>query len=433
MSTVPSQVLPKVFPHFADAQKVTTSSSAPKPAHDTHFVARQPIFTAEEKLFGYELLFRDGVEDYFRSPDADAASRATLSTSMLTGLDVLCDGRRAFINCTGEILLREYITLLPPLQTVVEVLESVAPDERIMAACLRLKEAGYLIALDDFVTDDPRTPLTPVADIIKVDLSLVQSDQAAVLVSRFGSRRCKMLAEKVETREQFAAAKKAGFVYFQGYFFRRPETLAAHDIPENRLNYLRIWQAISRPQLDIPEVEGLIKREASLCYRLLRYLNSPVFGLGNEICSVRHALALLGEREVRRWIRLVVTLTAAQDKPSELVTAALIRARFCELLSARVGHCGADLFLMGLLSLMDVILEVPMAKILEHVALDQDMKSVLLGTPSPLEPFYRLMLAQESGAWKDAAELSAQLHLGEKDSTASFWEAVQWARQINRE
>ena len=409
---------------------MTASSSAAKPAPDTHFVARQPIFTADEKLFGYELLFRDGLEDYFRSPDAEAASRATLSTSMLTGLDVLCDGRRAFINCTREVLLRDYITLLPPSQTVVEVLESVPPDEPVRAACLRLKDAGYLIALDDFVPDDPRTPLANLADIIKVDLTLTQFYQAAVMVGRLGSRRCQMLAEKVETREQFATAKKAGFVYFQGYFFRRPETLTAHELPENRVNYLRIWQAISQPQFDIREVEGLIKREAALCYRLLRYLNSPVFGLGNEICSVRHALALLGEREVRRWIRLVATLTAGQDKPGELVTAALIRARFCELLSARAGHCGADLFLMGLLSLMDVILEVPMATILEHLALDQDMKSVLLGAPSPLQPFYQLMLAQESGAWSEAAALSAQLHLGEKDSAASFWEAVEWARQI---
>lgn len=408
-----------------------SSAAKPAPAPHAHFVARHPILTADEKLFGYELLFRDGVEDYFRAPDADAASRATVSTSMLTGMDVLCDGRRAFINCTRDILLKDYITLLPPPQTVAEVLETVPPDELVKAACLRLREAGYQIALDDFVVNDPRASLTGLADIIKVDLSLVQFYQAAAMVKEYGSRRCQMLAEKVETREQFDAAKRAGFVYFQGYFFRRPETLTAHEIPENRVNYLRIWQAVSRPQLDIHEVEDLIKREASLCYRLLRYLNSPAFGLANEICSVRHALALLGEREVRRWVRLVATLTAGQDKSSELVTSALIRARFCELLSARVGHCGADLFLMGLLSLMDAILEIPMAKILEHVALDRDMKSVLLGAPSPLQPFYRLMLVQEAGEWQEVAELSGQLHLGDKEAAASYWDAVQWARQIN--
>ncbi len=394
-------------------------------------MARQPIFTGEEKVFGYELLFRDGVEDYFRAADADVASRSTLNTSMLIGLDILCDGQRAFLNCTRELLLKDYITLLPAPQTVVEVLETVPPDDLVVAACQRLRQAGYLIALDDFVLDDPRASLTELADIIKVDLKLTTFPQAAEIVKRLGPRRCRMLAEKVETRAEFAAARKAGFVYFQGYFFRRPETLATHEIPENRINYLRIWQAICRPQLDVREIEDLIKREASLCYRLLRYLNSPVFGLGNEIRSVRHALALLGEREVRRWVRLVATLSAGQDKSSELVTSALIRARFCELLSLKTHYTGSDLFLMGLMSLMDAILEFPMAKLLDHVALDQDSKSALLGKASSLRPFYRLMLAQESGEWKEAAELAHQLNLTESEVAESYWEAVQWARQVS--
>lgn len=394
-------------------------------------MARQPIFTGEEKVFGYELLFRDGVEDYFRAADANVASRSTLNTSMLIGLDILCDGQRAFLNCTRELLLKDYITLLPAPQTVVEVLETVPPDDLVVAACQRLRQAGYLIALDDFVLDDPRASLTELADIIKVDLKLTTFPQAAEIVKRLGPRRCRMLAEKVETRAEFAAARKAGFVYFQGYFFRRPETLATHEIPENRINYLRIWQAICRPQLDVREIEDLIKREASLCYRLLRYLNSPVFGLGNEIRSVRHALALLGEREVRRWVRLVATLSAGQDKSSELVTSALIRARFCELLSLKTHYTGSDLFLMGLMSLMDAILEFPMAKLLDHVALDQDSKSALLGKASSLRPFYRLMLAQESGEWKEAAELAHQLNLTESEVAESYWEAVQWARQVS--
>ena len=394
-------------------------------------MARQPILTGEEKVFGCELLFRDGVEDYFRASDADTASRSTLSTSMLIGLDVLCDGQRAFLNCTREILLKDYITLLPAPQTVVEVLESVPADDLVVATCQRLRQAGYLIALDDFVLDDPRASLAEVADIIKVDLKLTTLAQAAEIAKRHGSKLCRMLAEKVETREEFTAVRKAGFVYFQGYFFRRPETLSTQDIPENRINYLRIWQAISRPQLDVREIEDLIKREASICYRLLRYLNSPVFGLGNEIRSVRHALALLGEREVRRWLRLVATLSAGQDKSSELVTSALIRARFCELLSLKTKHTGSDLFLMGLMSLMDAILEIPMAKILEHLALDQESKAALLGNASSLRPFYRLMLAQESGEWQGAGELAEQLKLTGNEVEESYWEAVQWARQVS--
>lgn len=178
------------------------------------FVARQPILTKDEKVFGYELLFRDGVENYFSAPDAEVASRSTLDSSLLMGLDMLCNGSRAFINCTRDMLLKDYITLLPSSHTVAEVLESVEADDLVMAACQRLKEGGYLIALDDFAVDDPREPLTQVADIIKVDVRSTTQEERVAMVKRYGPWRCRMLAEKVETREEYVAAREAGFVYF---------------------------------------------------------------------------------------------------------------------------------------------------------------------------------------------------------------------------
>jgi len=417
---------------------VATPSSVPSPGAGkavpkpgTQFVARQPILTADEKVFGYELLFRDGVEDFFRCPDADAASRSALSTSMLVGLDVLCDGRRAFVNCTRDVLLKDYITLLPSGQTVVEVLETVPADDLVVAACRRLKESGYMIALDDFAVNDPRESLTDLADIIKVDLRETSEADAAAMVKRYGPWRCRMLAEKIETREEYVAAKKAGFLYFQGYFFRRPEILTAHEIPANRLNYLRMLTAVSQRELDVREIENLVKGEASLCYRLLRYLNSAAFGLAAEIHSVRHALSILGEREVRRWIRLVATLGAGEGKSSDLVLAALVRARFCELLSPKIQHGDSDLFLMGMLSLMDTILEIPMRQVLDNVPIDRECKATLLGGASPLQPFYQLMLARESGEWKAVSELTSQLHLSDSDVADSYWQAMQWARQVS--
>jgi len=256
-------------------------------------------------------------------------------------------------------------------------------------------------------------------------------EQAAAMVKRHTAKRRRMLAEKVETREEFEAAKKAGFVYFQGYFFRKPETLNVQEIPANQLNYLLMWQAVARPELDIREVEQVIKSEASLCYRLLRYLNSPLFGFGNEIHSIRHALSLLGDHEVRRWIRLVATLEAGQNKCSELVLSALVRARFCELLSPSVGHADSDLFLVGLLSLMDVILEIPMSRVLENVPVDRESKAMLLGEPSRLRPVYELMLAQESGEWQTASDLAGQLHVDEILVAEKYWEAMGWARQVS--
>jgi c-di-GMP-related signal transduction protein len=397
---------------------------------NARFVARQPILTGEEKVFGYELLFRNGVDDCFRGQDSETASRSTVSTSMLIGLDLLCDGRRAFINCAREVLLKEYVTLLPSTQAVVEILETVPADDLVISACRRLKEAGYLIALDDFDPRDPREPLIELADIIKIDIRRTPLDQAADIVARHGPWRHRMLAEKVETREEFLAAKKAGFVYFQGYFFRKPEILKAHEIPENRANYLRMWQAAARPQLDVKEIEDLIKGEASLCYRLLRYLNSPAFGFATEIHSVRHALTILGEREVRRWIRLVATLGAGQDKPSELLLSALVRGRFCELLSPKIQHHHSDLFLLGLLSLMDAILQMPMDQVLENVPADHETRAVLQGRTSPLGTFYQLMLAQEFGQWQTASELAHQLHLSEVEVAENYWDAVRWAQQV---
>jgi len=415
---------------------VTAPTPAPapgeaKPNSATRFVARQPILTKDEKVFGYELLFRDGVENFFCSADPEAASRSTLDTSMLMGLDVLCDGRRAFINCTREMLLKDYVTLVPSNQTVVEILETVPPDDLVMAACQRLKEAGYMIALDDFAIDDPRAPLTEVADIIKVDLKRTTPAECAAMIKRYGPWRCRMLAEKVETREEFVAASKAGFVYFQGYFFRRPEVLATHEVPANRINYVRMLQTVSKPELDPREIEDAIKSEASLCYRLLRYLNSAVFGFANEIHSVRHALAMLGEREVRRWVRLVVTLAAGQGKSSELVLSALVRARFCELLSPKIQHGESDLFLLGLLSMMDAILEIPMPEVLDRVPIDQETKALLLGGTGRLRPLYQLMLARESGDWQNTAELSKSLHLSDGEVAEAYWSAMQWARQVS--
>jgi c-di-GMP-related signal transduction protein len=181
----------------------------------------------------------------------------------------------------------------------------------------------------------------------------------------------------------------------------------------------------------VPALEKLIKAEASVCYRLLRYLNSPVFGLKTEIHSVRHALSLLGEREVRRWVRLVAAVGAGQDKTTDLVLSALVRGRFGELLQPLVPHGESDLFLLGLLSLIDAMLEVPMADILERVPLDHETKAALLGNPSKLRPVFQLMLAYESGEWEPAEQLSASLHLQSEEVAGYYWRAQQWAREVS--
>jgi EAL and modified HD-GYP domain-containing signal transduction protein len=390
-------------------------------------VARQPILDREQHVYGYEILFRNGVEDYFNS-DPDLAARSTLDSSLLIGITTLCDNRRAFVNCTREVLFKDLITLLPPTQAIAEILETVEPEDRVIAACKRLKAAGYLIALDDFAPNDPRLPLCEYADIIKIDVRATRPEERAAMIRRFGSAKCKMLAEKIETPQEFHQARDMGFAYFQGYFFCRPELVIGREVPANQLHYVRLLEMVSHSELNVIELEKMLKQEASICYRLLRYLNSPVFGMALEITSIRHAMAILGEREMRRWIRLVVTVGAAEQTCSELILMGLARARFCELLSDRVQSSG-DLFLLGLLSVMDAILEVSMEVLLQQVPVERETKAALLGQKSKLQPLYQLMMAHESGNWAETTVLAKQLKLSDEEVSNRWWQALQWAQE----
>jgi EAL and modified HD-GYP domain-containing signal transduction protein len=426
---------PEVLGNRADLSTVKPSSSAgAAPAASSiaipgqRFVARQPILNGAQKLFGYELLFRNGIEDFFNA-DPEMASRATLDSSLLFGLNTLCHNARAFVNCTHDVLLKDLITLLPPGRTVVEILETVEPDDRVVAACKRLKEAGYLIALDDFAPNDPRIPLCCFADIIKVDIRATSAQERAALIRRFGSSKCKMLAEKLETTQEFHQSCALGFTYFQGYFFCKPELMVGREVPADRVRLLRLLELISHPELDLTALEKVLKQDASICYRLLRYLNSPVFGLTLEIKSIRHAMAILGERELRRWTRLVVTVGAAEQKCSELLLMGLARARFCELLSPRL-RSNQDLFLMGMLSMMEAILEIEMSTLLDQLPVDHDIKLTLLGKDSSLRPFYQLMLAQESGEWARSSELAQKLGIPDDEVAGAWLQALTWAQDV---
>jgi len=397
-------------------------------------LARQPILAEDEKVIGYELLFRDNPEENRCSSDFENATLSTIDTLNVMGLDVVCDGRLAFINCTQQMLRKEYFLLLPPDKVVVEIQENVPADESIVAACLRLKQKNYRIALDNFVPDDAREALVARADFIKVDIRRVAPGQGAAMAARYGSPQRRMLAHKVETRVQFVDAIKDGFTLFQGYFFRHPERMRARHLPPSQAGHLRLLQAISAPEVDLAAVENLIKHDASLCYRLLRYLNSPLLGVSSPVKSIRHAMNLLGERELVRWIRMATTLVMGQEKCSDLVLSSLVRARFCELIAPKLDHGKSDLFLMGMLSLMDAILEIPMGVVVEGLALDPDTKAGLLsartGGGTSLSPVYDVMVAREAGDWEGVAAQAKKLNLSLPFVNRAYNEAMTWAHEM---
>lgn len=261
---------------------------------------------------------------------------------------------------------------------MIEVLETVEPDEPVLAALREMKRAGYRIALDDYV-DEPRfAPLVELADIIKIDFLQTPAAARSELARRYYDGRRQLLAEKIETEAELAEAARLGFALFQGYFFGKPEMLTTEKVPVLMDTHLRIQRALSSPALDLIAIEHLIKSEPALCYRLLRYLESPGFYLQTEIMSILHALALLGEQELRKWLMLMASVVAASGEPNpEPIARALELARFAELLAPFVALPPSSLYLTGLFGQMDRIVNRPLAAIVDEVVLPQDVRAAL--------------------------------------------------------
>jgi c-di-GMP-related signal transduction protein len=395
------------------------------------FIARQPIFTAQKRLYGYELLFRSGTANAFPEIDANHASARVMVDSLCNlGLDTLTGGKRAFVNLTRDLLVGEYATLLPKETAVIEVLETVVPDEKLVAACRRLKEAGYMLALDDFAERPALAPLVELADILKVDVLATPATERRALVARHAPRGRRLLAEKVETPEAFDEAAKLGYTYFQGYFFARPAVLQTTGAPEFRLTYLTLLQEVLKPEVDVRKVAGIIGRDVTLSYKLLRFINSAFFGLRRTISSIPEALNLLGERELKRWAGLLSLASLASDKPAELVVEAAMRARFCEGLAADtgLGQRNEELFLLGLFSLLDAILDRPLEALLKELPIPPSVKAALAGEAGPLRDVYECVLTYVSADWEHLSAKMDVLHLGDEEVPRRYHEAIAWAR-----
>jgi len=394
------------------------------------FAARMPILSTGEKVFGYKLLFRSDVNNYFPLVEGDVASRGVIDMSSLIGLNTLSNNLPAFIVTTRDILVRQYLALLPAGKVIAEIPDSVPADAEVVLACKKLKEAGCKIALSNFRAGDARKELEEIADFLKVDIKMSTLADVATLTGCYRGRGPQLIAEKVETREDFEFCKAGGFSFVEGYFFRKPEMMRARGAQSNRTVYLRLLAAISRADLDWKELEEIVKSDPMLYYRLLRYLNSAIFGLEGEVRTVGQALTFLGEKEIRRWCQLSGMLELSKNKPSDLALAALVRARFAELIGAKVDCGDSNLFQVGLLSLMDAILEIPMREVLAGLPIDASARTVLLEDAGPLSPVYDLMLAVEAGVWPRIAALASQLGIDQGFLAQSQLNAMEWAQSI---
>jgi c-di-GMP-related signal transduction protein len=400
------------------------------------FIARQPILDRRQRVRGYELLHRSGWTNAFDHSNPDLATIELLNTSMLVNrLTDLTDGKLGFINVTRNLLLQDVIRVMPSGNTVIEILESVEPDEDVIRAVRALRSDGHLIALDDYVDDPKYDELVTLADFIKVDFMNTPEERRRELVEKRRREGLVFLAEKIETHEEFESAQAAGYSLFQGYFFAKPSITSRRDLPKNKANYLRFLREMARPELRMEAVEEVVKREMSLSTKLLRYLNSVHFGLRREITSIRQALVHLGERPLKRWGTLIALGGLGDDKPLELVRLCLVRARFCELLALEIGQddVALDLFLTGLFSALDALVDRPLDEALADMGLKAEIGAAIRGDDGgTLGSAFSLAKACELGDVVLYQVIADQFKLAQSAVAQLYAEALFWADSVFR-
>ena len=396
------------------------------------FIARQPILNAKQETYAYELLFRSSMENVFQATDGDTATSQLIADSfLLFGIESLIGGGKAFINITERLLLNGAADLLPKHSVVIELLETIEPSEAVIDACRRLAASGYKLALDDFVFAPKYRPLMELAHIIKVDLLQSSPADVAALARRLHGTGTVLLAEKVETQREFEQSKKAGCSLFQGFFFSKPVIVSRKELPPHKKHYLRLLKEVNSPEMSYDNLAELIQSDVSLSLKLLKYTNSAVFALRQEIRSLQHALAYLGEQQIRKWATMMSLGELAGDRPEELLRLALIRARCAELIAKRgkLSDRAGDLFLLGMFSLLDAVLGRPIREMAAELPVAADLREALCGEVNPLRAVLELILTHEKGEWAEVQRLASQAGIAETDLAGIYAAAIQYGEE----
>jgi len=365
------------------------------------FLARQPIFDNNLDLFAYELLFRgdqtnqSGVDD--RNGDM-ATSKVISYTFLEFGIDRVLDNKFGFINLTRAFLTGEIPLPFNPDHVVLEILEDIIIDEEIIEAVKGFSEQGYTIALDDFIYHEDLKPLVDIADIIKIDLLALTDEELVEHVKILRQFDVKLLAEKVETPEQYLLCKALGFDFYQGYFFCRPSIIDDKPLPDNKISSLRILSELERPDISIDEVETLIKHDLTLSFKLLRCINSAAFSLPKEIESLKQAVLFLGINTIKSWATIIAFSNIDSPVTKELLTTGLVRAKMSELIAPSFQCNSESAFMLGLFSIADTLFNKPMLELLKILPISEPIKCALLDNEGELGELLAFILSHERGS-----------------------------------
>ncbi|HWD73928.1 MAG TPA: HDOD domain-containing protein [Solirubrobacteraceae bacterium] len=384
------------------------------------FIARQPIFNRNLQVVGYELLFRGHGYTADALIDNPERATATVVLNSFTELELerIVGNKTAWVNVSREFVLDGLVQAIPPRLGGLEISEDEQFDDDMVAALRGLKDQGYRLALDDFRGRPGAEEVLELFDVVKLNMPALGREQLSDQVRRLGPYPGLLLADKLATRPDHEFSAGAGCDLFQGYFFCRPAVVGTRGISANRLALLQVVAALHDPGVDLSDVEQLITRDVALSFRMLRYVNSAYFGLRGDVRSIGQALALLGLENVRRWATLSV-LASVDDKPTELTVTALIRARFCELAGEQLRIAGsAELFTLGLFSVIDGMMDAPMRDVVESLPLADDMRDALVLRRGQMGQLLDCVAALEAGDYDSATFVTGA---GELYLTALIW------------
>ncbi|MBQ4831747.1 HDOD domain-containing protein [Pseudoalteromonas sp. MMG010] len=396
------------------------------------FAARQPILDRDKALVGYELLFRDSLDNEFPDIDGDEATSRLIEGSQFNfGFEDLTGNKPAFINFTLPTLQKGYPTLLSKESVVVEILESIQPGKRLLAIVKSLKDKGYTIALDDYIHQPVWRHFYPYIDIIKIDFLDTDIDTIKQVIHDIKNYPLiKLLAEKIETHDMYQLALDLGFHYFQGYFFSRPEMVQSKALPPSEMALAELLYETSNTDLDLAKITNVFERDVNLSYKLLRYSNSAAFARRAEISTIKQALIVLGANEIKKLLSILFASQVSQNKPVELIRLSLVRARFSELLANTHNSNNSSMaFLTGMMSVMDAILDEDMQSVMKKLPLSPQIKTALLEDSGELAQYLNLVKYYEQANWTAANTLCQALSIDKSNIPNTYHEALLWVNE----
>lgn len=397
------------------------------------YVARQPIFSKNMSLYGYELLYRKSENNFYEGEDHSIATADLVHNAFLVmGLNKLTDGTKAFINFTQDWLENEIPRILPKEQVMIEILENVEANKTIITACKKLKDDGFKLALDDFIfhrSDLDYTPLIELADIIKIEYPFTDKAEQQKLLNKYKNQKI-FLAEKIETREDYHEAAAMGYELFQGYFFCRPMMVKSKEIGTLNIHLLKILEELQKNDPDFSFISDTIQKDMGLSYKLLKMANSIYFGGRQAIISIRQAVIRLGIHEMKRWVSIMLLREFENPENSELIKVCLLRGKILALIALEFNLASSetDYFLTGLLSSIDIIVNENMETILASLAVSDDVRKALLGQNGRLRDWLDCILKYERFEFDHVRVQLADMDLTLERFMDLYMEALNWLR-----